>query len=118
MFKHVNQVQAVDVNEWVDKLMAAHDDVRAVEKIRRRLDEICASNIATRAESLEKRNSLYDFYYACEMPVTEDFTLWIMNVIDYRMPDDLAERWQFVREQYRQIKAEMKEAKENAAPGD
>ena len=118
MFKRVNQVQTVDVNEWTNKLLAARDDVRAVENIRRRLDDICANNIAMRAMNLEKREVLYDFYYEETMPSCDDFTKYIMDTIDYRMPDDLVEKWQFVCEQYRRIKAEIEEAKKNAAPVD
>lgn len=110
MFKQTNQVQTVDVNELVNKLLAAHDDVRAVEKIRKRMDEICLRNITDRDKNLEKRTSLYDFYYDGGMPVTEDLALWIMDVIDYRMPDELVEKWAFVCEQYWKIKAEMQEA--------
>lgn len=111
MFNKTNQVQTIDVNEWVNKLLAAHDDVRAVEKIRKRLDEICLQNITVRANSLEKRTSLYDFYYDGGMPVTDDFQKWVMDVIDYRMPDELVEKWAFTCEQYWKVKAEMQEAK-------
>lgn len=110
MFNKTNQVQTIDVNEWVNKLMAARDDVKAVEKIREKLDTICLRNIEDRAKNLEKRTSLYDFYYDGGMPVTDDLALWIMDVIDYRMPDHLVEKWQFVCEQYWKIKAEMQEA--------
>lgn len=111
MFNKTNQVQTVDVNEWVNKLLAAHDDVKAVEKIRKRLDEICLRNITDRAKNLENRTSLYDFYYDGNLPATEDFVLWVMDVIDYRMPDELVEKWAFTCEQYLKIKAEMQEAK-------
>lgn len=110
MFNKTNQVQTIDVNEWVNKLMVARDDMKAVEKIRKRLDEICLRNITDRAKNLENRTSLYDFYYDGGMPVTEDFQLWVMGVIDYRMPDELVEKWAFTCEQYWKIKAEMQEA--------
>ncbi len=117
MFNRTNQVQTVDVNSWVDKLLAAHDDVRAVGQIRKRLDYMCANNIDVRARNLEKRESLYDFYYE-GMPINGDLELFVMETIDYRMPDDLVEKWQSVCEQYQRIKAEMKEAKKNADPCD
>lgn len=109
MFNKTNQVQTIDVNEWVNKLMAARDDVKAVEKIRKRLDEICLRNITDRARNLENKTSLYDFYYDGNMPATEDFVLWIMDVIDYRMPDELVEKWAFVCEQYWKMKEDGKE---------
>lgn len=110
MFNKTNQVQTIDVNEWVNKLMAARDDVKAVEKIREKLDTICLRNIEDRAKNLEKRTSLYDFYYDVGMPVTEDLALWIIDVIDYRMPDELVEKWAFVCEQYWKMKEDGKEA--------
>ena len=110
MFNKTNQVQTIDVNEWVNKLMAARDDMKAVEKIREKLDTICLRNIEDRAKNLEKRTSLYDFYYDGGMPVTEDFQLWIMDVIDYRMPDHLVEKWALVCEQYWKMKENGKEA--------
>lgn len=109
MFNKTNQVQTINVNEWVNKLMAANDDVKAVEKIRKRLDEICLRNITERAKNLENKTSLYNFYYDVGMPVTDDFTLWIMDVIDYRMPDELVEKWAFVCEQYWKMKEDGKE---------
>lgn len=110
MFNKTNQVQTINVNEWVNNLLAAHDDVKAVEKIRKRMDEICLRNITERAKNLENKTSLYNFYYDGGMPVTDDFTRWIMDVIDYRMPDELVEKWAFVCEQYWKMKEDGKEA--------
>jgi len=110
MFNKTNQVQTIDVNEWVNKLLAARDDVRAVEKIREKFDTICLRNIEDRAKNLEKRTSLYDFYYDGGVPVTEDLALWIMDVICYRMPDELVEKWAFVCEKYWKMKEDGKEA--------
>lgn len=106
MFNCKNQVQVINVNEWVDKLLSANNDVRAVEKIRKRLDEMNRDTITVRAKALEKQESLYDWYYEGNMPVNDDFTRFIMELIDYRMPDDLVEKWQDLIERYRQIKAE------------
>lgn len=106
MFNRANQVQAINVNEWVDKLLSANNDIRAVEKIRKRLDETNRDVIAARAKELEKRERLYDWNYEGNMPVNDDFTRFIMEQIDYRMPDDLVQKWQDLIERYRQIKAE------------
>lgn len=106
MFNRTNQVQVVDVNKWTDMLLAAHDDVRAIEKIRRRLDDMNSQAITVRAEALTKEQKLYDFYYEGDMPVDGDFERFVMGLIDYRMPDEMADRWQFVQDRYKQIKAE------------
>lgn len=109
MFNKTNQVQTIDVNEWVNKLLAAHDDVRAVEKIRRRLDEICAAYIAARKNDLEKQTSLYDWYFEA-MPSLNDFENWVMGLIDYQMPDAMVEDWQAVCAEYQRIKSEGKQS--------
>lgn len=112
MFSSASQVQEIDVNEWVSKLLAAHDDVRAVEKIRERLDAMINQVITVRAEALEKEEKLYDFYYEGQCPVDGDFERFVMQAIDYKMPVEDAERWAFVRERYQEIKAER--AKQHA----
>jgi hypothetical protein len=109
MFKQTNQVQTIDVNEWMNKLLAAHDDVRAVEKIRRRLDEKCAAYIDARKNGLEKQTSLYDWYFEA-MPSLNDFENWIMDLIDYQMPDAMVEDWQAVCAEYQRIKSEGKQS--------
>lgn len=109
MFNKTNQVQTVDVNEWVNKLLAAHDDVKAVEKIRKRLDEKCAAYIDARKKELEKQTSLYNFYFEA-MPSLGEFENWIMDLIDYQMPDAMVEDWQAVCAEYQRIKSEGKQS--------
>lgn len=116
MFNRTNQVQTVNVNEWVGRLMSAHDDVRAVKKIRERLDAMNAKAITVRAEALDRQEKLYDFYYESDMPVDGDFERFVMQAIDYRMPDEMVDRWQATCERYRQIKTER--ATKYAASGD
>ena len=107
MFNKTNQVQTIDVHEWVNKLLAAYDDVRAVEKIRQRLDEICAAYIDARKNDLEKQASMYDWYFKA-MPSLSDFENWVMDLIDYQMPDAMVEDWQAVCAEYQKIKEAAK----------
>lgn len=108
MFNKTNQVQTIDVNEWVNKLLSARDDVKAIERIRVALDNKCAGFIEERERCLKARQSMYDFYYE-GMPCSDDFALQIMNIIDYRMPEPLVEHWQEVCERYRTIKSEKEQ---------
>ena len=103
MFNRTNQVQTIDVNEWVNKLLSARDDVKAIERIKVALDNMCAAVIEDREGWLNARQSMYDFYYK-GMPCSDDFALQVMNIIDYRMPDDLVDRWQKICEEYWRIK--------------
>ena len=105
MFKQTQQVQTIDVNEWVAKLMAAHDDVKAVERIRKKLDDYCMDYIAEKAANLNSRTSLYDWYYEA-MPHMDGFMEYVAELIDYQMPENLAEMWRAVINQYCTIKAE------------
>lgn len=105
MFKQTKQVQTIDVNEWVAKLMAARDDVKAVERIRKKLDDYCMDYIAERAANLNSRTSLYDFYYEA-MPHMDGFMEYVAELIDYQMPENLAEMWRSVINQYCTTKAE------------
>jgi hypothetical protein len=105
MFKQTNQVQTIDVNEWVAKLMAAHDDVKTVERIRKKLDDYCTDYIAEKAANLNSRTSLYDWYYEA-MPHMDGFMEYVAELIDYQMPENLAEMWRAVINQYCTIKAE------------
>jgi hypothetical protein len=86
------QVNHVDVNEWVNKLLAAQDAMRAVEKIRSRLDDACRNYIQEKRDALAARISMYDFYYAPDLYLS-DLEKWLMDVIDYQMPDDLVKWW-------------------------
>ena len=104
MFK-TQQVQTIDVNEWVAKLMAAHDDVKVVERIRKKLDDYCTDYIAEKAANLNSRTSLYDWYYEA-MPHMDGFMEYVAELIDYQMPENLAEMWRLVINQYCTIKAE------------
>ena len=115
MFNRATQVQHVDVNEWVGRLISARDDTSAVERIRKRLDDMNRDAIVIRAEALEKEK-LYDFYYQGVMPVDGDFERFVMDLIDYQMPEELIDRWQAVLEKFQSIKAER--AKANAGSGD
>lgn len=101
MFKQVNHV---DVNEWVGKLLAAQDAMRAVEKIRSRLDDACRKYIQAKRDALATRTSMYDFYYEPD-PYLSDLEKWLMDVIDYHMPDDLVNWWSEVCTEYYEIKA-------------
>lgn len=105
MFKQVKQVQTINVNEWVDKLMAAKDATNAVEKIRGRLNDTCFEYIRQRQENLATRTSMYDFYYEPELYLN-DLERWLMDVIEYKMPDDLVEWWARVCAEYHKIKTE------------
>ncbi len=105
MFKHTKQVQTIDINEWVTKLMAARDDVKAVERIRKKLDDYCMDYIAEKAENLNNRTSLYDWYYET-MPYMDGFMKQVAELIDYQMPENLAEMWRSVINQYCVLKAE------------
>lgn len=105
MFKQTKQVQTIDVNEWVNKLLAAHDDVKAVERIRKKLDDYCMDYIAEKAENLNSRTSLYGFYYDA-MPYMDGFMKCVAELIDYKMPENLAEMWRSVINQYCVLKAE------------
>lgn len=105
MFKQTTQVQTIDVNEWVAKLMAAHDDVKAVEKITERLDRYCSDYIAEKAANLNKRTSMYDWYYEA-MPYMDGFMKDVAEIIGYKLPDNLAEMWQGVVIRYYQLKGE------------
>jgi hypothetical protein len=106
MFKRTNQVQTVDVNEWVNKLMAAQDDVKTVERIRRKLDTACESYIKARESELEERKNLYSFYYD-GMPIAGDFEKWLMELIGYQLPVELLARWQNACSMYNSIIAEQ-----------
>ena len=108
MFNRTNQVQTVNVNEWVAQLMAAHEDVLAVGRIRAELDKICAKYIENREQDLEKRQGLYDWYFE-QMPYIDDFAKRVADIIDYRMPEPLVEHWQEVCEKYRSIKREKEQ---------
>jgi hypothetical protein len=99
------QVNHVDVNEWVNKLLAAQDAMRAVEKIRSRLDDACRNYIQEKRDALAARISMYDFYYAPDLYLS-DLEKWLMDVIDYQMPDDLVKWWSEVCTEYYEIKAE------------
>lgn len=105
MFKQTKQVQAIDVNEWVNKLLAAHDDAKAVERIRKKLDDYCMNYIAEKAANLNSRTSLYDWYYEA-MPHMDGFMEYVAELIDYQMPENLAEMWQGVINQYCVLRAE------------
>jgi helix-turn-helix protein len=97
MFKNTNQVQTVDVNEWVNKLLAAHDDMTAVRKLKDRLDTICEERITDMERDLNSDKQLYDFYYRGVRPIDGDtFLDFVADTIGYDMRDDLAERWQNV----------------------
>jgi hypothetical protein len=104
MFK-TQQVNHVDVNEWVDKLLAAQDAMRAVEKIRSRLDDACRKYITEKRDALATRTGMYDFYYEPDLYLS-DLEKWLMDVIDYRMPDDLVKWWSEVCTEYYEIKTE------------
>lgn len=99
------QVNHVDVNEWVDKLLAAQDAMRAVEKIRSRLDDTCRKYIQEKRDALATRTSMYDFYYEPDLYLS-GLEKWLMDVIDYQMPDDLVKWWSEVCTEYYKIKAE------------
>lgn len=100
MFNKTNQVQTIDVNEWVNKLLAAHDDMTAVRKLKDRLDDICADRIADRERELHSGKQLYDFYYRGVTPLGDDFQGFVADTIGYDMRVDLAERWQAVCTEY------------------
>ena len=102
MFK-TQQVQTIDVNEWVDKLLAAQDATRAVEKIRSRLDDACRSYITEKRDALAAGICMYDFYYKPDLYLS-DLEKWLMDVIDYQMPDDLVKWWSEVCAEYYEIK--------------
>ena len=95
------QVQTIDVNEWVNKLLAAHNDVTAVKKLKERLDDICEERIADRERDLRSDKQLYDFYYRGVTPFDGgDFMTFVADTIRYDMREDLAERWQNVCAEY------------------
>lgn len=105
MFKQTKQVQTIDVNEWVNKLLDAHDDVTAVKKITERLDKYCSNYIGEKAANLNSRTSLYDWYYE-EMPYMDGFMKDVAEIIGYKLPDNLAEMWQGVVIRYYNLKGE------------
>ncbi len=110
MFNKTNQVQTIDVNEWVNKLLAARDDIKAVEKIRKELDRKFSKYISDRESDLDNQKNLYDWYYDGVIPSLSDFENFIAQTIDYQLPDDLVDRWQLVIVRYQQIK-QIKEEK-------
>lgn len=96
-----NQVQTIDVNEWVNKLLAAQEDMTAVRKLKVRLDEISADRIADRERDLNSGKQLYDFYYKGVRPFDgETFLDFVADTIGYDMSDDLSDRWQAVCAEY------------------
>ena len=96
-----NQVQTIDVNEWVNKLLAAQEDMTAVRKLKERLDEISADRIADRERDLNSGKPLYDFYYKGVRPFDgEAFMDFVADTIGYDMRADLTERWQNVCAEY------------------
>lgn len=109
MFNRTNQVQTININEWVEKLLAARDDVSAVERIRRELDKELAEYMEIREEDLKRRTNLYDFYFDA-MPCLGNFEKFTMQTIDYQMPDHLVERWQKVCAEYQRVKSEASQA--------
>ena len=110
MFNKTNQVQTIDVNEWVNKLLAARDDIKAVEKIRKELDRKFSKYISDRESDLDNQRNLYDWYYNAVIPSLDDFADFIAQTIDYQLPDDLVDRWQLLIVRYQQIK-QIKEEK-------
>lgn len=100
MFK-TNQVQTIDVNEWVNKLLAAHDDMTAVQKLKKYLDDISAERIEDRVRDLANGRQLYDFQFKGITPFEGESHLeFVANTIGYDMRAGLAERWQNVCAEY------------------